>query len=349
MKIYHILKSYFKDFETFDMVYRRYDESFRYYHNKSHILSICSMIDLMADEHEINAVQRDVLYMAALYHDAIYDPKSETNERDSADLFTEDIEKCNVHMAPEIAQMVFEVIKYSDPRLYSKLPCECSGAPRKLIDLFISCDLRPFFEEDIGRVIRNYKLILREYQFVPYDIFVSAHLDFVVLLERTGWFDERFINQYWKYVEGYIPSIGVYAGSFNPFHIGHMSVLEQAERVFDKVIIATPASASHMIPIADILPYHEVREFEGLFVDHVTTDYPYGYVTVVRGLRNGNDLEYEINMQLVNYDLKESDFGYMYFITNYPHVSSTVVRDLFIHDRTAGFKYIPDRYNGVVS
>jgi len=33
------------------------------------------------------------------------------------------------------------------------------------------------------------------------------------------------------------PHIGVFAGSFNPFHKGHYNVLQKAEKLFDKVII----------------------------------------------------------------------------------------------------------------
>jgi pantetheine-phosphate adenylyltransferase len=32
--------------------------------------------------------------------------------------------------------------------------------------------------------------------------------------------------------------IGVYAGSFNPFHVGHADILHQALEVFDEVILA---------------------------------------------------------------------------------------------------------------
>ena len=32
--------------------------------------------------------------------------------------------------------------------------------------------------------------------------------------------------------------LGVYAGSFQPFHLGHLNILEKAEQIFDQVIIA---------------------------------------------------------------------------------------------------------------
>jgi pantetheine-phosphate adenylyltransferase len=41
-----------------------------------------------------------------------------------------------------------------------------------------------------------------------------------------------------SYIKYHQPKIGVFAGSFSPFHKGHYNVLQKAERIFDKVIIA---------------------------------------------------------------------------------------------------------------
>src|SRR6478735_6087346 len=41
-----------------------------------------------------------------------------------------------------------------------------------------------------------------------------------------------------EYLKGFQPNIAVFAGSFNPFHKGHYNILQKAERIFDKVIIA---------------------------------------------------------------------------------------------------------------
>ena len=33
-------------------------------------------------------------------------------------------------------------------------------------------------------------------------------------------------------------TIGIYTGSFNPFHLGHLDILNKAKRMFDEVVIA---------------------------------------------------------------------------------------------------------------
>ena len=61
-----------------------YQESHRFYHNKKHLDMVLFAYDRIAN----GANASD--YFAILYHDAIYDPKSNTNEEDSAELFRKD-------------------------------------------------------------------------------------------------------------------------------------------------------------------------------------------------------------------------------------------------------------------
>lgn len=96
--------------------------------------------------------------------------------------------------------------------------------------------------------------------------------------------------------------LGMYAGSFNPFHIGHLDVVKQASLVFDKILVAKcvnpekTKSDRYLLPVnflTDMETYTE--DFNGLLVDLIKKweiDYD---VTLVRGLRSGADLEYEQN------------------------------------------------------
>ena len=65
--------------------------------------------------------------------------------------------------------------------------------------------------------------------------------------------------------------IGFYAGSFNPFHIGHYNILSKAEEIFDKVIIGVGVNyekrknKKHDLP--DIIKDREIIEYDGLITD----------------------------------------------------------------------------------
>src|ERR1035441_633965 len=70
-----------------------WNETHRVYHNQEHLEEILSLIedyqhDELAKRGESLQWWVDALIMTAFFHDAIYDPKSKTNEEDSADLFS---------------------------------------------------------------------------------------------------------------------------------------------------------------------------------------------------------------------------------------------------------------------
>lgn len=67
-----------------DAVLARYDEPHRRYHNGRHVrLVVSRCIELFT---LVEVKHPSAVVWAALWHDAIYDPRSSTNERDSADL-----------------------------------------------------------------------------------------------------------------------------------------------------------------------------------------------------------------------------------------------------------------------
>ena len=104
--------------------------------------------------------------------------------------------------------------------------------------------------------------------------------------------------------------LGIYAGSFAPFHVGHLDIVKQAAEVFDGVLVAQGINPQKRTAGGDIVKYPlPTKFFADMFRNRVQTivfsslltylietkeqDYD---VTLVRGLRSGADLEYEQNM-----------------------------------------------------
>jgi predicted metal-dependent HD superfamily phosphohydrolase len=65
----------------------RYDEPHRQYHSRVHLDHVLATVDELLAVHPVE--DPDTVRLAALFHDAIYDPVSSTNELDSADLAAE--------------------------------------------------------------------------------------------------------------------------------------------------------------------------------------------------------------------------------------------------------------------
>ena len=144
--------------------------------------------------------------------------------------------------------------------------------------------------------------------------------------------------------------IGVYAGSFNPFHVGHADILHQAFEVFDEVMIAigrNPEKDKEMIEVFPrgnpILGNAIVVTYSGLLSDFLNSlnFYGRGKVFLIRGLRNGDDLQYEQNQ--IQF-LKEMfpQLKTTFFICNkkFEHVSSSSLRALKTFSEKEYQKYV---------
>ena len=69
-----------------------YAEPHRAYNNMTHVQDVIASLDFLLDgeDSSIDAhttCEKAILILAAFFHDVIYNPKSSTNEKDSADLF----------------------------------------------------------------------------------------------------------------------------------------------------------------------------------------------------------------------------------------------------------------------
>lgn len=142
----------------------------------------------------------------------------------------------------------------------------------------------------------------------------------------------------------------VYAGSFDPFTIGHLHVLRQASEVFDTVYVAIAVnsekkrrtdkenmkSAIEKVLVSNGIKNVEVEIFDGLTVDFAIKK---GAKFLVRGLRNGTDYEYEENLAVVN--SKISGIETIYFRAGKTaHISSSVVMELYKYGKNID-KWVP--------
>ena len=129
----------------------------------------------------------------------------------------------------------------------------------------------------------------------------------------------------------------VFAGSFDPFTIGHKDIVNQALNVFDEIIIAVGENSSKlcMFSLSDRISFIE-RSFEN---NSKITIESYSDLTtsfcesrdvkfLIRGLRNVNDFVFEKDTKDIQQTF--SSIKTVYFISgrNLSYVSSTLVRDL---------------------
>ena len=128
------------------------------------------------------------------------------------------------------------------------------------------------------------------------------------------------------------------AGSFDPITNGHLDVIERAQRLFGRVVVAVLVNPgkSPMLSLDERLavvrdavsrnPGVDVVAFEGLLVDAAAA---HGATVVVRGLRSVTDYEHEWPMAKMNATLRPGlETVYLMAAPEWAHVSSSLVRQI---------------------
>lgn len=133
-------------------------------------------------------------------------------------------------------------------------------------------------------------------------------------------------------------SIAVFAGTFDPFTLGHSDIVKRASKIFDKVIVAVASDNNKSLtrPIETRMEIVKVsvdgikgvcvEAFDGFLADFVKK---VGADVIIRGLRNGFDFEYERPLCEV-YREQNTDLECLYLIAdrNVSHISSSIVRQI---------------------
>jgi pantetheine-phosphate adenylyltransferase len=316
------------NFKSREDLISKLSEKHRYYHNVDHINNLIDMVgtyDASKYSHNLSSIERKLLIVIALYHDAIYNVGSPTNEDDSAEYF---ISQCTKNRLEEM-QIVASVIRDTKNHTPSS----------KLSEIFCDFDLRGLKEGDFLSLLENEKKIFLEFQKYDYSDYKKGRIDFLQSFLEKHTVNTVNILALIDYVKFRVPKIGVYAGSFNPLHKGHLNIVEKAEKIFDKVIIAkgiNPEKSSDKLHQRDELEnlrreqnFRQVETFNGLITDYIIEKSKDADITLIRGLRNGNDLSYEMNQLKF---IKEFDSSvksiFIHCDQEFEHISSSAIRSL---------------------
>lgn len=134
----------------------------------------------------------------------------------------------------------------------------------------------------------------------------------------------------------------IFPGSFDPFTIGHFSIVKRGLNIFDEIVIGIGHNQSkrthfsiekriEMIQEAfEDEPRVKVQAYSTITVDfamEVNADF------ILRGLRSVGDFEYERTIGDNNRILTGVETVILFTEAEYAHISSTVARDLISYGK----------------
>ncbi|MBN1119260.1 MAG: pantetheine-phosphate adenylyltransferase [Bacteroidales bacterium] len=146
--------------------------------------------------------------------------------------------------------------------------------------------------------------------------------------------------------------IAIFPGSFDPFTIGHESIVRRAIPLFDKIIISIGKNTnkSDFFPLEKRMEWIntvfngvdkvEVKSFMGLTVDFCKK---IGAGYILRGVRTSSDFEYERAIGQMNRKMN-TNIETVFLLTQPEHtfITSTIVRDVIRHGGDASL-FLPQK------
>lgn len=145
--------------------------------------------------------------------------------------------------------------------------------------------------------------------------------------------------------------VAFFAGSFDPFTIGHASIVERALKIFDIVVIGVGVNslktsaveaerrALSIVRLYEQNPRVRVSTYTGLTVDAA---HEAGATCLLRGVRSVKDFEYERDLADINRQLSGLETVLLYSLPEYSAVSSSLVRELQAFGKDVS-RYLPQK------
>lgn len=133
----------------------------------------------------------------------------------------------------------------------------------------------------------------------------------------------------------------VFPGSFDPFTLGHLDILNRSLLLFDEIIVGVGKNINKKTMFSEKQrvsfikecfknePKIKVESYEGLTIDFCKKS---GANFIVRGIRNNGDFEFEKAIARTNRKLSKIETIFLLTSAKTSFISSGIVRELIVNN-----------------
>jgi len=149
----------------------------------------------------------------------------------------------------------------------------------------------------------------------------------------------------------------IFPGTFDPFTLGHLDILNRSTLIFDEIIIGiginrdkrTMFNIDQRIDMIESIiednPKVSVQSYDGLTIDFCKK---VGANFIVRGVRNNGDFEFEKAIARTNRMLSEIETIFLLTSAKSSFISSSIVRELISNNGEYN-KLVPKSISKILS
>lgn len=143
----------------------------------------------------------------------------------------------------------------------------------------------------------------------------------------------------------------VFPGTFDPATNGHINIIERASGIFDSLVVLVADNSAkksfftlserveQLRHVTAHLKNVEVADYSGLTAEFAKKA---GADVIIRGVRNGTDFDYELQMAEANKKAGGIETVFMSAAPEFAYLSSTIVKEFF--SRGGGPGYMVHEY-----
>ena len=297
---------------VFDFIRPHYSQWWRKYHTISHIEK---MIEYVSNR--LGEVSTELM-IAIAFHDIVYKPGDVDNEKESCKVFNEFYQTHLLKSSISLSR-VQELILSTRDHILSPNDMELNS--------MIKADMS-ILGESLNELLEYESGIFYEYQKYSIEVYRENRVKFLDNMVEQGWGNAERIGFLREWVKQKKYRIGIYAGSFNPYHKGHEDIVIQAERCFDKVVLAQGINVNKSKPKNLSCSFREVMNYNGMITDLFAKECGQEKF-LIRGLRNESDVNYEMNLRRTVWDIADIPVVYFFCKKEFEHISSGMIRSLY--------------------
>ena len=132
-------------------------------------------------------------------------------------------------------------------------------------------------------------------------------------------------------------AIAIYPGSFDPVHLGHVRIVENAATIFDQVIVVAMQNREKK-GFLSIEKRQELLKTSFAHLNNVVTDSSTGLVVdvakalnaevIIKGLRSSADFEIEMQMAQTNKKISAINTVFIPTDPEYSYITSRFIREI---------------------